>query len=317
MKFKIVRIIMDKICGYKAYGLNIKSEIEFTELIVNYSKEQYDAEICYGIISEDIKDLIDKGCNIRAKKNNVWFNVKGVAIFNIFDGNKIIVEPYENSKLNDIKAFVLGSCVGFLLYQRNIVAIHGGAVEVNNKAIIIVGESGSGKSTLTTALRLNGHGFIADDISTIKIENVPMVNPGYPGQRLCDDGMTRFGYDKSKYTRVDLANKDKYVVSVRESFIGNPIEMNALYEIAVGDVESVQIKAMLGKEKINLVLRNIYLLRRVRHLGLDSSYFKQCIELAKKIPMYRITRPKVGFTVNEQIALIDKKIEEFNITNAV
>ncbi|MEG1254494.1 hypothetical protein [Clostridium sp.] len=297
---------MDTICGYKVYGLNIKSEIEFTELIVNSLEGEYDAEICYGIISRDIKDLISERCNIKTQKDNVWFDIKDVAVFHICNGNKIIVEPYENSSLDHIKAFLLGSCMGFLLYQRNVVAIHGGTVEVNNKGIVVVGESGSGKSTLITALRLNGHGFVSDDISTIKIENMPMINPGYPGQRLCDDGMTKFGYDKSKYTRIDLANKDKYVISVRKNFIENPIEMNALCEIAVGDVESVKIKAVLGKAKIELLLRNIYLLRRVKHLGVDSSYFKQCIELAKRIPIYRITRPKVGFTVNEQIKEIEK-----------
>lgn len=36
-----------------------------------------------------------------------------------------------------------------MLIQRNIVAIHGGSVLIDDKAIICTGDTGAGKSTLT------------------------------------------------------------------------------------------------------------------------------------------------------------------------
>ena len=42
------------------------------------------------------------------------------------------------------------------------VAIHGGVIEIDNKAVIFTGDRGAGKSTLTTALREKGYKFICD-----------------------------------------------------------------------------------------------------------------------------------------------------------
>ena len=40
--------------------------------------------------------------------------------------------------------------------------------------------------------------------------------------------------------------------------------------------------------------------------GISPIYFKKCLDIAKHIKFYKITRPKEGFTVNEQIKLIEE-----------
>ena len=65
-----------------------------------------------------------------------------------------------------MKIYVMCSCLGFIMLQRNMVAIHGGGViEMDNKAVIFTGDRGAGKSTLTTALRRKGYKFISDDVA--------------------------------------------------------------------------------------------------------------------------------------------------------
>ena len=41
---------------------------------------------------------------------------------------------------------------------------------------------------------------------------------------------------------------------------------------------------------------------------MDPIYFKQCIDIAKNIRFFKITRPANKFTVDNQIQLIERKI---------
>ena len=45
--------------------------------------------------------------------------------------------------------------------------LHGGAVAIGGRAVVVVGHSGRGKSTLTTALTRAGHPFLADEVVAV------------------------------------------------------------------------------------------------------------------------------------------------------
>ena len=300
---------MSEFNRYKVYGLLIKSEMDINEFIVEaFATKIFDAKIVLEEMPKTIKESILDGRNIFIEANDVWFHIDGVANYRITNGNKIAIEADKYANINDIKSYLLGTCMGHLLYQKKILAIHGGAIEANNKALIIVGESGSGKTTLTTALRLKGYRFITDDLATIEFRSSIAVNHGYPGQRLCDDGMELFGYDVSKYQMINLDNRMKYVIPVRENFINKKTELGAIFEITTGNVNKVCIEEIFGGEKLKLVLRNVYSLKWVKHLGVNPLYFRQCLDLAKNIKIYKIIRPNEGFTVSDQISAIEEKI---------
>ena len=79
--------------------------------------------------------------------------------------------------------------------------------------------------------------------------------------------------------------------------------------ITVGDVEEVTIEELKGSEKINNIINNIYRGEYIKHLGgVNPEYFKKCLNIAKNINFYVVTRPKDQFTVDKQIALIEEKI---------
>ena len=43
-----------------------------------------------------------------------------MASYDIINGSKIVVEPIENADINEISKYICGSCLGLLLFQRNI-----------------------------------------------------------------------------------------------------------------------------------------------------------------------------------------------------
>ena len=88
------------------------------------------------------------------------------------------MEVCENANMQLMKIYIMCSCLGFIMLQRDMVAIHGGVIEMDNNAVIFTGDRGAGKSTLTTALREKGYKFISDDVAGIMFDKVPYVMPG-------------------------------------------------------------------------------------------------------------------------------------------
>lgn len=296
---------------YEIYGLYIESEILLPELmsIDKDNIKNVHVKIFVGNMPNTINEAKKNGFREGFRKSEMWFYVEGVGTYYIKDGQTITVEPYTDIADQYIKTFILGSGFGLLLIQRNILAIHGGTVVIDGKAIICTGDTGAGKSTLTSALILRGHSFLADDVSAINVNKEISVYPAFPQQKLCGDAIEKLGYDKVNFARID-EGRDKYAIPSKANFIDKPVKLSAIFELVEsGDIQSVQIEKLKGSEKMNTVLKNVYRGYINEVVGLDREYFKKCLKLTKDIEVYRITRPKAAFTVNEQMEQIKEVLD--------
>ena len=183
---------------YKVYGLDVKSEIKIDEFVtIENINVENKVNIVYANMPLNIKEDIKNNKKSSFSKAECWFHINDVATYRVTNGNLIEFEPCENADPYLLRVFLMCSCLGFIMIQRDIVAIHGGTIVIDNKAIILTGNRGAGKSTLTTGLRLKGYPFISDDVAAIEIkDNIPMVKHGFPYQKLCSSAMDKLGYDK-------------------------------------------------------------------------------------------------------------------------
>lgn len=303
-----------KTYNYKVYGLNIKSEILLPELLSSNNNEYFDVNISYGIMPQEVSKEIDDGRFFDFQKEKMWFYIKDIAKYYIFNGDTIIVEQFNNAHEYYVKAFVLGSAFGMLLLQRNIVAIHGSTVVVNGQALIITGIQGVGKSTLTSAFREKGYSFMADDVSVSGKgkDKIPIVYPGYPQQKLCRDAMKKMNYHLEDFKRID-EGRDKYAIPVHKGFIKEAMSLGAICEITIGENPYVESEEITGVEKLKLLLKNIYRVEVTQYAGMNADYFKNCVDIAKNIPFFKIRRQKDKFSVEEQIIIIEKTLKDIII----
>lgn len=289
---------------YEVYGLKIKSDIKLPELVES-NDANYEINICIGITPIDVLKSIEQGRNLYINCEEIWFNIKSVGTYLIYNGNTIVVDKDIDADIEDVKAYLLGSALGMILFQRNTLAIHGGTVVINNKTLTIVGDSGAGKSTLTTALRLHKYLFMADDVSVIN-DNL-MINSSYPQQKLCKDTMLKLGYELSKFKKID-DDREKYKIPVKEDFISKPVKMGAICEIKIGDNSKVEIEEIKGKEKLIILINNIYRVELIKKSGIQPEYFKKCLKIAQNIKFYRMYRPQNKYTISEQIKVLQNTL---------
>lgn len=296
---------------YRVYGLDVKSEIKIDEFV---SIEDINAEnkvnIVYANMPLNIKEDIKNNKKSSFSKAECWFHINDVATYRVTGGDLIEFEPCENADPYLLRVFLMCSCLGFIMIQRDIVAIHGGTIVIDNKAIILTGNRGAGKSTLTTGLRLKGYPFISDDVAAIEIkDNIPMVKHGFPYQKLCSSAMDKLGYDKEKYFSFMSDTEIKYLVNAHDDFIYEDTRLFALCELSVGDVEDVQIEEIKGSEKLNKLISNRYRVEFVQVMGgISPIAFKTLLQIAKNIKFYKIIRPNGQFTVDKQIELLLERV---------
>lgn len=296
---------------YKVYGLIIESEIILSELVEINKEKNSDIEmkvnvyIRQGEMPEIIKKSIQNGKHRYFNKNECWFIIKDVGIYRMINGNEIFIECISDD-IKEIKAFLLGSAFGCIFIQRNLVAIHGSTILINDKGIIITGNTGTGKSTLTSAFTFNGYKFLADDVSVTYMDenNKIKVNPAYPQQKLCMDAAIRLGLDINNLQFID-EERDKFAIPSGESFINAPKQLDNIYEIFINqDNNKVIIEEILGIKKVERIMCNIYRSGIAKTIGIKGIYFRNLIKMAEQIKYYKVIRPKNLFTVDEQMNII-------------
>lgn len=303
--------ISNKKYYYKVYGLNVESDILVPELTIldNDIDKNIDVKIYYKTMPDDIKQNVNEGKKAFYNGQYVWFHIDNVGTYLIQNGDTVTIDLCENPDLNILKVYILGSVLGIILLQRNTVAIHGGSIVINNKGCIFTGDKGAGKSTLTTALRQRGYDFVSDDVGAIELSDIPMINPGFGYQKLCEDAMTKLGYDSSKYTPFRSDMNIKYIVPALDNFVSEKVPFKALFEIEQGDTQKVEVVEVTGNEKLQKIIKNVFRIEVLMYSGgVPGEYFKKCLEIAKHVKFYKITRPKNQFTVNEQIDIIENLI---------
>ena len=303
---------------YKIYGLYVSSDYKLEEAIQvseNSLKEIdvkiFQEELEVQLTTEtEIDDEIEGGIVYHYEQQRGWVRSKGQGCFVMKNGNQIAYQLKEGYNPLLVNQIVLCAALPAILVQRGILTIHGSGILWGEKAIIVSGTSGSGKSTLTAGLLENGGVFMADDTVAIGAkEGKIFAQPTYPQQKLCLDAVNE--KTKSKGELILLppdGGVEKYALRLKEGFCDQEKELGAMVILNVEEVEEVTIKEVQGSEKIKYLLNNLYKYKTYVELGMSPETFKKCIEVANKVKIYLITRPKGKMTVEEQIEKLKKEL---------
>ncbi|MCR2807408.1 hypothetical protein [Paenibacillus soyae] len=231
------------------------------------------------------------------------YRIKEIASYLIQDGREVIVEKDERSVDHAFSSFFSGTCIGALLLQRGKLPIHGSALLIDGKGIIVTGQSGAGKSTVTASLNKLGYEFLADDIAALELEDTEgaTIYPGFPIQRLWRDTATRIFGGVETFERIP-GIRDKFNIPIPpEQFVTSNRKLHALFELLPADCAAVEVEELRGAEKITRVINNTYWYDLVNVMGLREWHFAQCARIANQIRVFRVRRPLHGFTTDEQI----------------
>lgn len=297
---------------YKAFGFSVRSKIPFPELLVaNKDRDAIDIEININDLSDLWLKLSDSESRFVMNETLVMFKVHDTAIFLIEEGRRITVSPLNDYKEDVIRLYLLGSCMGAILMQRGILPLHGSAIVINGKAYAIVGDSGVGKSTLASAFLHKGYQLLTDDVIGVYFtkENVPMVIPSYPQQKLWQESLDEFGIDNTGFKPI-YQRENKFAIPIKNQFSSTPLPLAGLFELTLTENEEIEFEKIEGLPRLQTLLIHTYRNLLIRNLGLTDWHFINSTKIINKIDMYHLRRPKNIFTANELVSLIQSCINK-------
>ncbi|RDW20416.1 aldolase [Oceanobacillus chungangensis] len=297
---------------YRSFGLIISSEFELPELPdIQLNGDIPDVKI----IKLDIVDQWSKVKNndsyFYVKESLCMFEVPGVAIFKIENGNLISVLPIVESREDQIRLYILGTCMGVLLMQREILPLHGSAIVIEGNAYAIVGDSGAGKSTLASAFLKRGYQLLSDDVIpvTLSADNIPMVTPAYPQQKLWLESLHQFGME-SKVLRPIIERETKFAVPVSAQFAKEPMPLAGVFELTKTGKEEIEIIPIQKMERFYTLFNHTYRNFIVTRAGLMKWHFGMSAKMMHQLEIYQLRRPTSRFTAHELVDLILSKINK-------
>ncbi|SFB19375.1 hypothetical protein SAMN05216249_11265 [Acetitomaculum ruminis DSM 5522] len=328
---------------YKIYDNYLASDISFFQLLEYSPKENETPGIVlsYEKMPEDIlKKVYEEKKLSEVSKERIWFHNqygyflvekgKYIKVFLKDKGERLAIRDFLGDKSEDlddafeelknksleevlkspciekIYPFILGYCMAMVFWQRDMVAIHCSAVEIEGQAVLIAGGSGSGKSTLTSRFLEKGARLLSDDLVVLQWdEDTVYALPAFPQQKLCRDAAIRQNNDLKDLRYID-EDKDKFAVSVRDKFYDKKLPLKLMVNLQPHDeIRKVQSYFVKGHEKLLLLIHN-HFLKPV--FDAEDAFKPQdmalAMKIASKIEMVRMFRPRQGDSTKEQYKII-------------
>lgn len=299
-----------------AYELIFQNEMPLPELPLytsgNGSNGGYHLEsvvnIRLGSVPQALENPIGKGVLYQASANQFLLKMDNVARYLVQNGNEIIVDPAPNALESDIRVFLLGSALGALLHQREMLVLHASAIRTKAGAVLFAGASGSGKSTLLGEMLNRGYPMMVDDVCAVVQDDngIPIVLPGYPRTRIWADSAKVLDVETENLART-RPTLEKYERQIPKRFWEQSAPLRHIYHLTTNQDE-LRLKPLPRIHNFCTVLHNTYRHAFLDGLAMRQSHFKQASAVATNVGVTRVSRPIGVFNLKELADLIEEDL---------
>lgn len=228
----------------------------------------------------------------------VEFQVAGVGRYTISGGCRIEVVPEPGAKTETLELFLLGSAWGALCYQRGVLPLHAGVVQSRGRTAAFCGPSGSGKSTLLAWLVDRGGRLLSDDLCRCDPEAQPaaLVWPSLPRLKLWRETLAALDRPSEGLVQ-DLPSEDKFHWPMPPTAPLGPQPLHAIYLLEWGPLKLERLAgAQALRQFVNAAAYRAGLLDR---MGLLADYWQVCAGLLRRVPLFRLSRPRQWSSLDE------------------
>jgi hypothetical protein len=291
---------------YKVFGLTVESPLICPELLMDNSGDVPNIVIRFGEVPEALEAPVDSGARWQTAPGLFLLNLKRIGRFLVRAGSEIVIEPVEPMAEDNIRTFLLSSCLSILLHQRKMFALHVSGIHTERGAVLFAGRSGAGKSTLVSTFLQHGYKMLSDDMLAITFDenNRLRVLPGFPQVKLWADSAEALGRSTEGLRRV-LRQYDKFIASTLDDFDPQPADLHAIYLLSRHNSPEFMLESLGQTNRFNGLLDNTWQKLTLAGLGLREWHFTTAARIASQVYMARVTRPQEPFRLSEMTDLIE------------
>ncbi len=303
---------------YRAYGLDIESEIELPLPAFGGNTSSADIEDAgldhrVTVVLGDVPRLAtenERAPNaVEINRDRIAIAWRGVGRFLVVGGHRVVVDMQHGADARLARAVVMGQCLGVLLHQRGLLVLHASAVSVNGRAVVFVGHKGFGKSTMAAALQARGHLLVSDDVLAVDVgSEVPTVRVGSSTMRLWPEAVeASLGRDPDELPRLS-EHIEKRLYSAKAASSDDRIPLAAIFVLAEGD--ATRVAKLSGQQSFVELVRYTYVPSLIQESEAMRDHFKQCVALAARTDILRLERPDDLSQVGDVAAFVERIVTD-------
>jgi len=187
-----------------------------------------------------------------------------------------------------VRRMILGPGLRLVLVQQGHLVVHASAAVVGGNAVAFAGASGTGKSTTVAALARAGHQLLADDAMPIyRREGHAVVPPGIRKAKLdAETGDAVVGTDDEP--RPNRLAREWY--DVTDGATVEPARLRRVYLLDRAD--EPRVTPLEPRAAVSELLAMSGALYGASDTDATVSRFRQCVRLARDVPVARLGRPR-------------------------
>jgi hypothetical protein len=290
--------------SYSCAGLQVASDLQIPEWAAfERPHSQRDADVIIAV-NRDPRWHDPPAGSSAVTATDCAFRARGVAVYRVQHGRTINVSVEPDADLREVRLFLLGSAWGALCYQRGLLVLHASAVRTGDEAIAFCGLPGMGKSSTAAWLTTRGYSLISDDLTRVAIdpERGPVIYPAAARLKLWRDALEALGWSERNLQR-DRTRHEKFDLPLGGGIEAAPVRLRVIYLLEWGEP---QIERLTGRAALSrFVPAATYrrdLLEPMGHLG---AYWRDCLDLMQRVPVYTLRRQRRLSAMEELVALVE------------
>lgn len=273
--------------SFSAYGLSLQSSVHLPELIAHEAIPTI--TISRGSVGRFADDVGRVQCVSITSDEVVlaWGSIASVAIRR---GTEMVLDAAEDIAEEILRLLVLGPALGVLLHQRGIMTLHASVVAQSDTAVAFIGWKGAGKSTTAASLCARGYTLLSDDILAVEPSTPADIRvlPGFPQMKLWPDAASAVGSDPDVLPRLVPGAAKRAYTGAR--FQERSCALRRIYVLEFGD--DLRVEPVGGQERVIELVRHSYAIRFLGNPAATPLHFRQCVDLAARVPIRRLIRPR-------------------------
>lgn len=289
---------------YRAFGLSIRSDIAFGDLVPTEGPG-HDVTISLSGIEDPFEDT-QNGFNFDFSGETQILSWKAVGKFRIRGMNLIEVDPLPGIDESIIALPLFGIVFSTLMHVRGDLVLHASAVAIEEAGIAFLGDKGAGKSTTASRFLNAGYKLISDDVVRIvfSYDGPPQVHPGFGQVKLWEDAASQISFKNTDGGTIMGTQKRKLLLDGQ--FRTSPASLRSIYILDRG--QNPGIVALPRPEALQALVRFSYLSRygsNVFNRNIRSRHLINCAQAAEHVRVNQLIVAPVLDELSDIVSLVE------------